>query len=162
MNSDHVMLAKNRLIESAGRMTQDFGMGRIVGQVMAILYLTPCEASLDDLEKQLGLSKAAISIASRQLESMGLVQRVWLPGDKKNYYKIVDNLAAALQRGVFDMVRAKLSAGAEDLEFAKAQLTVAPPSDEVKFLKERVKRAEKIRSRASSLLNNPLLKLIGG
>ena len=159
-------MAKERLIDSAGRTTQDFGMGRILGQVMAVLYLTRGELSLDAIGSELGLSKAAISIATRQLEGLGLIQKVWIQGDKRTYFKTVDNFAAALQHGILDMVRAKLRAGANDLSFAEECLKNAGqkkeiPQTELKFLKSQVKRASSIRKKASRVLNNPLIKLIG-
>ena len=164
MKNRQVQAAKERLIESAGRTTQDFGMGRILGQVMAVLYLTQEAASLDDIGGELGLSKAAISIATRQLEGLGLVQRVWVKGDKRSYYKTVDNFAVALQYGILEMLRAKLRSGANDLKFAEECLKKADGNvdkTELKFLKSQIKRAGKIRSRASKVLNNPLVKLIG-
>jgi len=166
MKNQSIKKAKERLIESAGRTTQDFGMGRIVGQVMAVLYLTPNELSLDAIGKELGLSKAAISIATRQLEGLGLIKKVWIPGDKRTYFKTVDNFAVALQHGILDMVRAKLRGGANDLSFAEECLREAEkdkeaPSTELEFLKKQIKRAGSIRSKASRVLNNPLIKLIG-
>ena len=100
-------------------------MGRIVGQVMAVLYLSPSELSLDSIGAELGLSKAAISIATRQLEGLGLIKKVWIQGDKRTYFKTVDNFAVALQHGIFDMVRSKLRAGANDLNFAEECLKEA-------------------------------------
>ena len=73
------------LVEAGGRMSQEFGLGRIVGQVLISLYLTDGEASLDDLEQELGLSKAAVSTAARQLESLVYEVRVWKQGDRKRY-----------------------------------------------------------------------------
>ena len=64
--------SRKRLIETGGRMSQDLGMGRIVGQILIYLYLSPAEASLDEIEEQLELSKASVSIAARQLENFGL------------------------------------------------------------------------------------------
>jgi len=166
MKNQSLKMAKERLIESAGRTTQDFGMGRIVGQVMAVLYLTPNELSLDAIGKELGLSKAAISIATRQLEGLGLIKKVWIRGDKRTYFRTVDNFAIALQHGILDMVRAKLRAGENDLSFAEECLNEAvkaneAPSEELDFLKNQIKRAGSIRSKASRVLNNPLIKLIG-
>ena len=83
---------RTRLIEVAGRTTQDLGMGRIIGQVLGDIYMTDGDSSLDDIGEGLGLSKAAVSIAARQLEGFGLLQRVWKKGDRKNYYRIVDHL----------------------------------------------------------------------
>jgi DNA-binding transcriptional regulator GbsR (MarR family) len=66
-----------RLVETGGRISQDLGLGRIVGQLLVYLYLQPRECSLDVLESELGLSKASVSIAARQLERLGIVQRVF-------------------------------------------------------------------------------------
>ncbi len=55
-----------RLVELAGRTTQELGMGRIIGQVLGDVYLTDGESSLDDIGNNLGLSKAAVSIAARR------------------------------------------------------------------------------------------------
>ena len=160
MKNNAVQQAKNRLIDSAGRTTQDFGMGRIVGQVMAVLYLTEGESSLDYIGKELGLSKAAVSIATRQLESLGLVQRVWLSGDKRSYYRTVENFAVALQHGILEMVRNKLRAGENDLDYVDECLKNAEDSPEGDYLKNRIKRARYLKKRASAIINNPLLKLL--
>jgi DNA-binding transcriptional regulator GbsR (MarR family) len=163
-NSGLVEEAKRRLIESAGKATQDFGMGRILGQVMAVLYLAPGEASLDKIAEELALSKAAVSIATRQLEGLELVRKVWVKGDKRTYYRTVDNFAAALQNGILEMLRAKLRAGANDLTFASECLEQAQgeiPDDEMDFLKKQIRRADSIRKKADMVLNNPLVRLIG-
>ena len=74
--SNNLIAAQMRLGETGGRTSQDLGLGRIVGQVLVYLYLQPSACSLEKLEKALGLSKASVSIAARQLEQLGLVQRV--------------------------------------------------------------------------------------
>ena len=56
---------RTRLVEVAGRTTQDLGMGRIIGQVLGDIYMTEGDSSLDDIGRNLGLSKAAVSIAAR-------------------------------------------------------------------------------------------------
>ena len=163
MSENGIKEARDRLVEAAGRTTQDFGMGRVIGQVMAFLYLTDGESSLDAIGAGLGLSKAAVSVATRQLESLGLVRRVWRRGDKRRYYRVVDNFAVALQRGVLGMMREKLRAAEDDLSFAEEKLNVAgDASEEVEFLKSRVARAYKMRDRIDALINNPIVKMIGG
>ena len=139
-------------------------MGRIIGQVMAMVYLSPVECSLDEIGHQLGLSKAAVSIATRQLESLGLFQQVWKQGDRKNYYKTVDNFARALQHGILEMLRNKLHLAGEELNIAEQFLKEAATngnSEEVSFLQDRLGRARYLRNRVDKLINNPLIKLIG-
>lgn len=153
------------LIEAGGRMSQEFGLGRIVGQVLISLYLTEGEASLDQLEEELGLSKAAVSTAARQLESLGFVVRVWKQGDRKSYYRTVDNIGSALRQGLLSMIRRKVEAAGMELDTALVMLEEnggsQAPSKETRFLHSRVQRAKTLRDRASQILDNPLFKLLG-
>ena len=163
MKDKNIDDAMGRLIDAAGRTTQDFGMGRVIGQVMAFLYLTDGEVSLDGIGAGLGLSKAAVSVATRQLESLGLVRRVWKRGDKRRYYRVVDNFAVALQRGILGMMREKLDAAEDDLAFAEERVAaVEEPSERLDFLKSRLERARKMRDKIDAIINNPIVKSIGG
>ncbi|MCG2678584.1 MAG: winged helix DNA-binding protein [Kiritimatiellae bacterium] len=155
---------RTRLIEVAGRTTQDLGLGRIVGQVLGDIYLTDGDSSLDDIGRNLGLSKAAVSIAARQLESLGLLQRIWKKADRKNYYRIVDHLGLALRQGVLELVRGKLRTAGAELDHAEELLRPAGNggnNSEVKFLQTRLNRAKQLRRRATRILNNPIMKMLG-
>jgi hypothetical protein len=59
-----VQKARMRLVEAGGRAAQDFGFSRILGQIVAYLYLSAGERSLDEIEADLHVSKAATSGAS--------------------------------------------------------------------------------------------------
>ena len=157
-----VAQARMRLIEVGGRTAQDLGLGRIVGQILVYLYLSEGERSLDDIGGGLGLSKAAISVAVRQLESFGLVRRVWKKGDRKNYYRTADNIASALQQGLLAMLRQKIQmAGAEldavhDTLKSRARGRAADP--EARFVYGRVRRAKQLRDSAEKAINSPILR----
>jgi DNA-binding transcriptional regulator GbsR (MarR family) len=151
---------RKQLTEIGGRTSQDLGMGRIVGQLLVHLYLSPAECSLEDIAKDLELSKAAISIAARQLESLGLLRRSWKAGDRKTYYRTADDIATALHQGLLMLVRTKMSLLATELQQAESQLKSAEAGSEAEFILGRVKRAKKLRDTAMSLLENPLVKLL--
>ena len=161
-HADVTREARQRLIEVGGRMAQDLGLGRIVGQVLVHLYLWETERSLDEIEHELGLSKAAVSIAIRQLESLGLVRRVWKKGDRRNYYRSADNIAAALQQGLLAFLRQKMQAAAVELDHVNELLETAVrqpgTNGELKFIHGRVKRAKQLRDRAAGVLDSPILK----
>ncbi len=153
-----------RLIEVAGRTTQDLGLGRIVGQVLGDIYLTAGESSLDDIGRNLALSKAAVSIAARRLESLGLLQKVWKPADRRNYYRVVDHLGVAVRQGVLELVRNKIRVAGAELDQAAELLRRAGngrQDPELKFLQSRLDRAQQVRRRAARIINNPVLKMLG-
>lgn len=153
-----------RLIEVAGRTTQDLGLGRILGQVLCHVYLSENECSLDDIGLDLGLSKAAVSIASRQLEALGVLQRAWKKGDRKNYYRTANNFGSALQHGLLDMVRGKIRTIGAELDNAEdmlAGVTENTVGSDTRILRKRIQRAKKLRKRAMQILDNPILKMLG-
>ncbi|MBA4388475.1 MAG: hypothetical protein C0404_10875 [Verrucomicrobia bacterium] len=161
MKDDVTREAKLRLVEVGGRMSQDLGLGRIVGQIMAYLYLTDGDSSLDAIGEDLGLSKAAVSIAIRQLESLGLVRRVWKKGDRKNYYRSAENIVAALQNGLLTFVRQKMQTASMELDHVSGLLESAKSSGgngDLEFLHNRVKRARVLHDRVAGVLESPLLK----
>ena len=153
--------ARRRLAEAGGRISQDLGLGRIFGQILLYLYLQEQECSLDAIGENLGLSKAAVSIAVRQLESLGLVRQVWKKGDRKNYYRSADNIAAALQQGLLTFLRQKMQSAAIELDHVNSLLEAAakqPDADnEIKFLYNRVTRAKQLRDRATTVLESPII-----
>ena len=158
--------ARMRLVETGGRTSQDFGTGRIVGQVLVHLYLQQNECSLDSIAEDLGLSKASVSIAVRQLEQLGLARKVWKSGDKRNYYKSADNIANALQHGVLSLVRQKIQLFGGELESSLRLIDEIPATsstkDEVDFLKQRIERARKLQNGLEKILGNPIVKLLTG
>lgn len=151
---------RKRLTEVGGRTAQDLGLGRIVGQILVHLYLSPAEQALEDIAKDLGLSKAAVSIAARQLESLGLLRRSWKSGDRKIYYRTADDIATALHQGLLMLVRNKMSLLATELQQAETELTFKDAGTEAEFILGRVKRARKLRDNAMAVLENPVVKLL--
>lgn len=158
---DLALEVRKRLVEIGGRTSQDLGASRILGQVLIHLYLQEKECSLDDIALELGLSKASVSIAGRQLEQLGLIKKVWLSGDRKNYYKTADNIAGALQEGVLAMIRKKVILFGEELEIIHEILIEEAENGEgsdLNFIKNRVDRARDLQSRLNKFLDNPIVK----
>ena len=159
-SSDTVNEVRTRLIEAGGRTTQDLGMGRTVGQVLAYVYLSEGECSLDMIGADLGLSKASVSIAARQLDSLGVLKQVWKKGDRKNYYRTVDHFGSALRRGLIDMVDTKIRTIGMELEQVETLLKSVESSKgngELKLLQQRVKLVRKYESLANKILRSPIL-----
>jgi DNA-binding transcriptional regulator GbsR (MarR family) len=153
---------RTRLIEIGGRTSQDLGLGRIVGQIVVYLYLRDGGRSLDEIGADLGLSKAAVSVAARQLENLGVLRRSWKKGDRKAYYRTADNIVAALQQGLLAFVGQKIQAVAAELDYVNETLEKEigdKPSDaETEFVYNRVKRAKQLHDKAANLLGSPLIK----
>jgi DNA-binding transcriptional regulator GbsR (MarR family) len=154
--------ARMRLVEEGGRAAQDLGVGRIPGQILVYLYLSDGERSLDQIEADLGLSKAAASGATRQLEGFGFLKRVWRQGDRRVYFRTADNLGEVFREGVVAMVRRKVESVASELERTTQLMEEAEQADdpEIRFLSNRIKRAKDLSDRANKILNSRILRYL--
>ncbi len=151
-----------QLIETGGRTSQDLGAGRIVGQVLVYLYLQDGDRSLDEIGMDLGLSKASVSIAARQLEQLGFARKMWKSGDRKNYYRSADNIGTVIQQGLLSFLRQKVRFCGDELENSLELLDAEFASygeREYDFLHKRLLRARKLQKRFDRVLDNPIIKL---
>ncbi|HXI19915.1 MAG TPA: MarR family transcriptional regulator [Gemmatimonadales bacterium] len=68
------------------------GLPRIAGRIVALLLVRDAECSLDDLVRELGVSKASASTNTRLLRSRGMIERVGRPGDRRDFYRLTPHL----------------------------------------------------------------------
>ncbi len=68
------------------------GLPRIAGRIFGLLLLSEEVLSLDSITESIGASKASASVNTRLLEQRGLIERVSLQGDRRDYYRSVSNL----------------------------------------------------------------------
>src|SRR5215217_2508708 len=97
MNNAHsTPPATERFIEDFAVILEGDGLPRVAGRLFGLLIVTEEPLSLDELADALGVSKASISINARMLEERQPIQRVSRPGDRRDYYRPVDELFAHL------------------------------------------------------------------
>lgn len=164
MNTEQAIArdVRMRLVEEGGRAAQDLGVGRMPGQILVYLYLSDREKSLDQIEADLGMSKAAASGATRQLEGLGFLKRVWHRGDRKVYFRTADNLGEVFREGLVAIVRRKVESIGNELERATEVMNEAgvEMDSELRFLSNRVKRAKDLSERANNILNSRILRYL--
>lgn len=157
---DVVHDARMRLVDAGGRAAQDLGFGRILGQIVVYLYLSDGERSLDQIEGELGVSKAASSGATRQLEALGLLRRCWRQGDRKVYYRTADNLGEVFRDGLVALMRRRIESISMELERTEELIREegANGDPDLRFLTSRIRRAKDLSDRAEKLLNSRFLR----
>ena len=78
----------DRFVEEMGLMFQQAGDPRIAGRIFGLLVIEGRELSLQQISERLGVSRASVSTDARRLVEQGLLERVGLPGDRKDYYRM--------------------------------------------------------------------------
>ena len=115
-------------IEAGGHTTQLFGLGRILGQLYALLYLSPRPICLDEIVDELKVSKASVSTTVRQLERWTAVKRVWIRGDRRDYYEAETDFNLLLKHGVLATLRKKLETAGTQIAKVEICLLYTSPS----------------------------------
>lgn len=84
----------SRFIEQLGVLLETDGYSPVAGRLFGLLLLTEDTCSLDELARELAVSKASVSINVRLLAQRGVVERVGQPGDRRDHYRIAPDLLA--------------------------------------------------------------------
>jgi len=88
---------KKDFIQGLSQISRFWGFPKGMGAIFAVLYLSPTALSLDEIVRETGLTKGAVSTEIRVLARMGLVHRSSRLGDRKDYYEAEADFYAAIR-----------------------------------------------------------------
>lgn len=155
-----------RFIEAGGNTTHDLGLGRMIGRIFALLYLSPTSLCLEDIASRLNVSKASVSIAVRQLLSFRAVHHEVFPGDRRDFYKAETDFVQVLRRGMMPALRKKLQSAARQIDLTLAAGVNESPAasageqagdaDQAE-IQRRLRTAQQLYHRIDMLLSSNLL-----
>ena len=78
--------AKQQFISSWGAFGTHWGINRTMAQIHALLLVTPDPLTQDDIMNELNISRGNTNMNIRELINWGLVERVLLTGERKEYF----------------------------------------------------------------------------
>lgn len=83
---------QQRFISHFGEMGSRWGINRTVGQIYALLYISPEPLCADDIVEALHISRSNVSMGIKELDSWRLVRFAHFPGNRKDYYTVPDDI----------------------------------------------------------------------
>ena len=89
MQKDQLIL---ELVNTYSEAYKNLGYSSLMGKIIALLLVAPEPLSLDDISESLQMSKGPISQISRKLKDHHLIEKVWVPGERKDYYRVTDDI----------------------------------------------------------------------
>jgi len=147
----------DQFVDLGGRSAQRLGFPRSLGQVFAALYLSPKPLGLQDLMDQLQISKGGASMSVRQLADWGAVKRVWVKGDRRDYYSVEDNLSQVAKSFLDNMLKPRLTSSERQFEEMEQKLDASSQNGDLEaFYQQRIHKLKKVHHRISKVL--PLLE----
>ena len=144
--------AKQEMVEIGGRLAQIFGMPRSTGQIFGLLYFSSEPLSLNDMCQMLRISKASTSTGTRQLAAWGAIRKVWIPGDRRDFYEATYDLALLIRGSYSNLIKPRLQSSKARLTSLKQNLAediqsgVIPKGKE-KIIRDRIDTIEKLQKR---------------
>ena len=161
--------AKQQFISSWGAFGTHWGINRTMAQIHALLLISPDPLTQDDIMEQLNISRGNTNMNIRELINWGLVDRVILPGERKEFFtaekdiwKVVKQIVKERKKRELDPML-KLLDQLEDVDGDKRDKHVKTFVDTVSGIKRLGLQADKtldvmIKAEESWFVSN-LLKL---
>ncbi|NIM20168.1 MAG: hypothetical protein GTO51_08040 [Candidatus Latescibacteria bacterium] len=113
-------------IEGWGRMASAWGMSKVMAEIYALLYLSSRPLSLEDMSEKLKTSRSNISLNVRSLQDLGVVRKVVIRGDRRDFYTGEDDIAKVAKRLVAEKKKRELDPAIEIVEKALSAAAVEP------------------------------------
>lgn len=82
----HNVNALDVFIEGWGRLGTTWGISKMMAEIYALLYVSPEPLTLEDMSDKLKTSRSNISMNVRGLLDLGVVQKIIVRGERKDYY----------------------------------------------------------------------------
>jgi DNA-binding transcriptional regulator GbsR (MarR family) len=141
--------AKQQFISSWGAFGTHWGINRTMAQIHALLLITPDPLTQDDLMEQLNISRGNANMNIRELINWGLVDRVLLTGERKEYFsaekdiwKVVKQIVKERKKRELEPML-KLLDQLENVEGDKRDKNIKALVDTVSSIKKLGRQADK-------------------
>ena len=141
--------ARQQFISSWGAFGTHWGINRTMAQIHALLLITPDPLTQDDIMEQLNISRGNTNMNIRELINWGLVERVLLSGERKEYFsaekdiwKVVKQIVKERKKRELEPML-KLLDQLEEVEGDKRDKNIKAFVDTVASIKKLGKQADK-------------------
>jgi len=141
--------AKQQFISSWGAFGTHWGINRTMAQIHALLLISPDPLTQDDMMEQLNISRGNTNMNIRELINWGLVDRVLLSGERKEYFTAEKDIWKVVKQIVKERKKRELEPmlqlldKLEEVEGDKRDKHVKTFVDTVSSIKKLGKQADK-------------------
>jgi len=110
------------------------------------------------MQTDLHISKGSASMCVRQLEQWGAASKVWVKGDRKDYYEANDWFGAVLKSILGDAITKRFTHRGEFYDAVESELAAIDDGQDVAFLRERIDHIREFETKARKLWESPIVK----
>lgn len=152
--------ASVEMVEVGGRIAVLLGLPRSMGQIYGLLFFSAQPLSLNNLSSMLGVSKGSASTSTRQLVTFNAIRKVWIAGDRQDYYEVVEDLGYFIRSGYANLLKPRFESSKNRLTSISSKLqkditSGAIQKENREILEIRIKTLNNLHDRITKFL--PLL-----
>lgn len=121
----------DQFVETWGTMGNSWGVNNSVARVHGLLIITDRPWCIDELVERLQISKSNVSTSLKELRSWNVVRKVFLPGDRREFYacepdawEMLFNIMRQRKQREFDPILTSIAATCEQAKQAPAGIAV--------------------------------------
>lgn len=85
---EKIVKARKRVIEAIGKNMDLYGVTQSVGHLYGMLFFSEKPMTLDEMGKEMEMSKTSMSTGVRMLLDLKMVHKVWEKGARKDLYEV--------------------------------------------------------------------------
>ncbi|WP_372424595.1 GbsR/MarR family transcriptional regulator [Salinarimonas chemoclinalis] len=119
-----------------GEMGGRWGVNRTVGQIYALLFVSPQPLVADDIVDALGVSRSNVSMGLKELQAWNLVRLQHKPNDRRDYYSAPDDVWQIVRTLVEERKKREID---PTLSMLREALMERPESDYERHAQERMR-----------------------
>ena len=120
-----LQMAQDGFIEAIGQISSSLGLNRVAGQLYALLFLNPQPLSLNEMVERIGISKGHVSTNIRTLEEWGAAKKVWVKGDRRDFYQADPNALRIMANRLQAGLRRRMKDALEAIEMTEKKIQEA-------------------------------------
>lgn len=141
--------ARQQFISSWGAFGTHWGINRTMAQIHALLLICSDPITQDDIMEELNISRGNTNMNIRELINWGLVERVILPGERKEFFLAEKDIWLVVKKIVKERKKRELEPmlqlldKLEDVEGDKRDKNVKSFVDIISSIKKLGKQADK-------------------
>ncbi len=118
-----------------GEMGSRWGINRTVGQIYALIYMSPRPLNAEDIADALEFSRSNVSMGLKELQSWRLVRLKHLPGDRREYFEAPSDAWEIFRTLAEERRRREVE---PTLTMLRSALLEAPANDDDRIAQERM------------------------
>lgn len=139
--------------DAVGDVVEHWGFRKALGRLWTVLYLAGEPLSAAVLGERLQMSAGAVSMSLTELQRWAVVRRVWVPGERREFYEAEVDFWKMISKVVSERERFLVRSVKDRLEQALEDLKADAKSADSKGRLERVKKLLSLATLAESMID---------